>query len=82
MIDEQSGKEDTTQMTIAILMVSRVNVLTDLLGIVKNPGSKGALRENAYACRLEISRMKKKKILGKPLRLFTRVCVTHPKIPG
>ena len=69
-------------MTIVILMVSRVNVLTDLLGIVKNPESKAALRENAYACRLEISRVKKKKILGKSLRLFTRVCVTHPKIPG
>ena len=55
MIDEQPGKEDTTQITIAVLMVRRVDVLTDLLDIVKNPGCKGALRENAYACRLYIS---------------------------
>ena len=52
MIDEKSGKEDTTQITIAILMARRVNVLMDLLGIVKNPGYKGASRENASACRI------------------------------
>ena len=34
LVDEQSGKDDTTQITIAVLMVRRVNVLTDLLDIV------------------------------------------------
>ena len=49
MIDEQSGKEDTTPMTIAILTVRQANFLKGLLDIVLNPGYKGALRENAYA---------------------------------
>ena len=51
-LEDQPGKEDTTQITIAVLMVRRVDVLTDLLDIVKNPGCKGALRQNAYACRI------------------------------
>ena len=33
-LEEQSGKEDTTQITIAVLKVRRVDVLTDLLDIV------------------------------------------------
>ena len=33
-LEDQSGKEDTTQITIAVLMVRRVNALTDLLDIV------------------------------------------------
>ena len=32
-LEDQSGKEDTPQITIAVLMVRRVNVLTDLLNI-------------------------------------------------
>ena len=30
-LEGQSGKEDTTQLTIAVLMVRGINVLTDLL---------------------------------------------------
>ena len=30
-LEGQSGKEDTTQLTIAVLMVRRINVPTDLL---------------------------------------------------
>ena len=33
-LEDQPGKEDTTQITIAVLMVRRVKVLTDLLDIV------------------------------------------------
>ena len=33
-LEGQSGKEDTAQLTIVVLMVRRVNVLTDLLDIV------------------------------------------------
>ena len=34
-LEGQSGKEDTTQITIAVLMVSKTgNALTDLLDIV------------------------------------------------
>ena len=33
-LEGQSGKEDTIQLTITVLMVRRVIVLTDLLNIV------------------------------------------------
>ena len=33
-LEGQSGKDDTTQLTIAVLMVRRVNVLTDMLDVV------------------------------------------------
>ena len=33
-VEDQSSKEDTTQLTIAVLMVRQVNVLRDLLDIV------------------------------------------------
>ena len=33
-LEGQSGKEDTTQLTIAVLTVRRANVLTDLFDIV------------------------------------------------
>ena len=32
-LEDQSGKEDTTQLTIAFLMARRINVPTDLLDI-------------------------------------------------
>ena len=32
-LEDQSGKEETTQLTIAVLMVRRINILTDLLDI-------------------------------------------------
>ena len=41
-LEDQPGKEDTTRITVAVLMVRRVNILTDLLDIVQNPGCKGA----------------------------------------
>jgi hypothetical protein len=33
-LEDQPGKEDTTQITIAVLMIRRVKVLMDLLHIV------------------------------------------------
>ena len=33
-LEDQPGKEDTTQITIAVLMIRRVKVLMDLLDIV------------------------------------------------
>ena len=47
-IDEQSGKEDTTEITKAILMVRRV-VLTDLLDIVQKSRVQRSL-EGGYVC--------------------------------
>ena len=32
-LEDQSGKEERTQLMIAVLMVRRINVLTDLLDI-------------------------------------------------
>ena len=33
-LEDQSGKEETTQLTIAVLMVRRINILTDMLDIL------------------------------------------------
>ena len=41
-LEDQPGKEDTTRITVTVLMVRRVNILTDLLDILQNPGCKGA----------------------------------------
>ena len=32
-LEDQSGKEERTQLMIAVLMVRRINILTDLLDI-------------------------------------------------